>query len=147
MLLLLRYRVPRILVLARDPDAWHCTQKTDELNTYLMVRFFVFKKPNTQREPAIPADVAISKSALYSRIGTADAESTTALLYPQQDIDAALRLARAEVTFCRIWKRKSVPLVASFFPVSSHTIHATNTCSVLGTLKPSQRLPKQKVLR
>uniref|UniRef100_A0A672TRP8 Transforming acidic coiled-coil containing protein 2 n=2 Tax=Strigops habroptila TaxID=2489341 RepID=A0A672TRP8_STRHB len=49
------------------------------------------------REPAIPADVSISKSALYSRISTADAESTTGLLYPQQDLDSALRLARAEI--------------------------------------------------
>ncbi|KAM9010601.1 transforming acidic coiled-coil-containing protein 2 isoform 2-T2 [Ara ararauna] len=51
----------------------------------------------SKREPAIPADVSISKSALYSRIGTADAESTTGLLYPQQDLDSALRLARAEI--------------------------------------------------
>ncbi|XP_074446364.1 transforming acidic coiled-coil-containing protein 2 isoform X20 [Larus michahellis] len=50
-----------------------------------------------QREPAIPADVSISKSALYSRIGTSDAESTAGLLYPQQDLDSALRLARAEI--------------------------------------------------
>ncbi|XP_021255929.1 transforming acidic coiled-coil-containing protein 2 isoform X1 [Numida meleagris] len=50
-----------------------------------------------QREPAIPADVSISKSVLYSRIGASDAESTTSLLYPQQDLDAALRLARAEI--------------------------------------------------
>ncbi|XP_075011324.1 transforming acidic coiled-coil-containing protein 2 [Calonectris borealis] len=50
-----------------------------------------------QREPAIPADVSISKSALYSRIGTSDAESTTGLLFPQQDLDSALRLARAEI--------------------------------------------------
>ncbi|XP_010147156.1 PREDICTED: transforming acidic coiled-coil-containing protein 2-like, partial [Eurypyga helias] len=49
------------------------------------------------REPAIPADVSISKSALYSRIGASDAESTTGLLYPQQDLDSALRLARAEI--------------------------------------------------
>uniref|UniRef100_A0A8C5J8G5 Transforming acidic coiled-coil containing protein 2 n=1 Tax=Junco hyemalis TaxID=40217 RepID=A0A8C5J8G5_JUNHY len=49
------------------------------------------------REPAIPADASISKSALYSRIGASDAESTTALLYPQQDLDSALRLARAEI--------------------------------------------------
>ncbi|XP_009879897.1 PREDICTED: transforming acidic coiled-coil-containing protein 2 [Charadrius vociferus] len=49
------------------------------------------------REPAIPADVSISKSALYSRIGTSDAESTAGLLYPQQDLDSALRLARAEI--------------------------------------------------
>ncbi|XP_025970751.2 transforming acidic coiled-coil-containing protein 2 isoform X3 [Dromaius novaehollandiae] len=50
-----------------------------------------------QREPAIPADISISKSALYSRIGTSEAESTTGLLYPQQDLDSALRLARAEI--------------------------------------------------
>uniref|UniRef100_A0A669PQM0 Transforming acidic coiled-coil containing protein 2 n=1 Tax=Phasianus colchicus TaxID=9054 RepID=A0A669PQM0_PHACC len=50
-----------------------------------------------QREPAIPADVSISKSVLYSRIGASDAEGTTSLLYPQQDLDAALRLARAEI--------------------------------------------------
>ncbi|XP_032301432.1 transforming acidic coiled-coil-containing protein 2 isoform X4 [Coturnix japonica] len=50
-----------------------------------------------QREPAIPADVSISKSMLYSRIGASDAEGTTSLLYPQQDLDAALRLARAEI--------------------------------------------------
>ncbi|XP_030309573.1 transforming acidic coiled-coil-containing protein 2 isoform X3 [Calypte anna] len=52
---------------------------------------------HSKREPAIPADVSISKSALYSRIGAPDAESTTALLYPQQDLDSALRLARAEI--------------------------------------------------
>ncbi|KAM6415993.1 transforming acidic coiled-coil-containing protein 2 isoform 2-T4 [Rhynochetos jubatus] len=51
----------------------------------------------SEREPAIPADVSISKSALYSRIGASDAESTAGLLYPQQDLDAALRLARAEI--------------------------------------------------
>ncbi|XP_069653247.1 transforming acidic coiled-coil-containing protein 2 isoform X10 [Haliaeetus albicilla] len=51
----------------------------------------------SKREPAIPADVSISKSALYSRIGTSDAEGTTGLLYPQQDLDSALRLARAEI--------------------------------------------------
>ncbi|XP_062436673.1 transforming acidic coiled-coil-containing protein 2 isoform X2 [Rhea pennata] len=52
---------------------------------------------DAEREPAIPADVSISKSALYSRISTSEAESTTSLLYPQQDLDSALRLARAEI--------------------------------------------------
>jgi len=99
-----------------------------------MVRFFVFKKTNTQREPAIPADVSISKSALYSRIGTSDAESTTGLLYPQQDLDSALRLARAEVIFFRIWKRKRVPPVVYVFPVLSLMIHVTNTRSVPETV-------------
>lgn len=74
-----------------------------------MVHFFVFKKTNTQREPAIPADVSISKSALYSRIGTSDAESTTSLLYPQQDLDSALRLARAEVICQNLEKHIRVP--------------------------------------
>ncbi|XP_019411448.1 PREDICTED: transforming acidic coiled-coil-containing protein 2 isoform X1 [Crocodylus porosus] len=50
-----------------------------------------------QRDPGIPADIPISKSALYSRIGTSDAENTTNLHYPQQDIDSALRLAREEI--------------------------------------------------
>ncbi|XP_009908697.2 transforming acidic coiled-coil-containing protein 2 isoform X7 [Dryobates pubescens] len=49
------------------------------------------------REPAMPADVSISKSALYSRIGASDAEGTAGLLYPQPDLDSALRLARAEI--------------------------------------------------
>ncbi|XP_066856560.1 transforming acidic coiled-coil-containing protein 2 isoform X5 [Anser cygnoides] len=56
-----------------------------------------FRSLDAEREPAIPADVSISKSALYSRIGTSDAESTASLLYPQQDLDSALRLARAEI--------------------------------------------------
>lgn len=99
-----------------------------------MVRFFVFKKTNTQREPAIPADVSISKSALYSRIGSSDAEGTTGLLYPQQDLDSALRLARAEVIFFRIWKRKYVPLVVCFFPVFSQMIHIMNTWFFLETI-------------
>ncbi|KAI1236143.1 hypothetical protein IHE44_0001417 [Lamprotornis superbus] len=86
-----------VLASCASEGAQISTQKTHELNTYLMVLFFVFKKPNTQREPAIPADVSISKSALYSRIGASDAETTTALLYPQQDLDSALRLARAEI--------------------------------------------------
>ncbi|XP_051475265.1 transforming acidic coiled-coil-containing protein 2 isoform X3 [Apus apus] len=51
----------------------------------------------SQRDAAIPADVPISKSALYSRIGASDAEGTTGLLYPQPDLDSALRLARAEI--------------------------------------------------
>ncbi|XP_042719750.1 transforming acidic coiled-coil-containing protein 2 isoform X6 [Lagopus leucura] len=56
-----------------------------------------FRSLDAEREPAIPADVSISKSVLYSRIGASDAEGTTSLLYPQQDLDAALRLARAEI--------------------------------------------------
>ncbi|XP_064000301.1 transforming acidic coiled-coil-containing protein 2 isoform X3 [Pogoniulus pusillus] len=44
-----------------------------------------------------PADLPISKSALYSRIGASDSDSTSSLLYPQQDLDSALRLARAEI--------------------------------------------------
>ncbi|XP_044880220.1 transforming acidic coiled-coil-containing protein 2 isoform X2 [Mauremys mutica] len=49
-----------------------------------------------QKEPAIPADVSISKSTLYSRISTSEAENTTDLLYQQEDLDSALRIARQE---------------------------------------------------
>ncbi|KAM7170069.1 transforming acidic coiled-coil-containing protein 2 isoform 5-T5 [Macrochelys suwanniensis] len=49
-----------------------------------------------QKEPAIPADVSISKSTLYSRISTSEAENTTDLLYQQDDLDSALRIARQE---------------------------------------------------
>ncbi|XP_024072769.2 transforming acidic coiled-coil-containing protein 2 isoform X7 [Terrapene carolina triunguis] len=48
------------------------------------------------KEPAIPADVSISKSTLYSRISTSEAENTTDLLYQQEDLDSALRIARQE---------------------------------------------------
>ncbi|KAM4851463.1 transforming acidic coiled-coil-containing protein 2 isoform 2-T2 [Thomomys bottae] len=50
-----------------------------------------------QRESAHPADVPISKTALYSRIGTAEVEKPTGLLFPQPDLDSALQVARAEV--------------------------------------------------
>uniref|UniRef100_A0A8D0LB17 Transforming acidic coiled-coil-containing protein C-terminal domain-containing protein n=1 Tax=Sphenodon punctatus TaxID=8508 RepID=A0A8D0LB17_SPHPU len=49
------------------------------------------------REPAVPADVSISKSALYSRIGTSEIENTSGLRYQQQDLDSALRVAREEI--------------------------------------------------
>ncbi|XP_014742263.1 PREDICTED: transforming acidic coiled-coil-containing protein 2 isoform X9 [Sturnus vulgaris] len=62
-----------------------------------LARQIALSSLRSKREPAIPADVSISKSALYSRIGASDAETTTALLYPQQDLDSALRLARAEI--------------------------------------------------
>ncbi|XP_036163563.1 transforming acidic coiled-coil-containing protein 2 isoform X4 [Myotis myotis] len=50
-----------------------------------------------QREAAHPADVSISKSALYSRIGAAEAEKAPGLLFQPPDLDAALQVARAEV--------------------------------------------------
>ncbi|XP_077206077.1 transforming acidic coiled-coil-containing protein 2 isoform X4 [Paroedura picta] len=50
-----------------------------------------------QREPAVSSDVSISKSTLYSRISSSEAESTSGLLYQQQDLDSALRVAREEV--------------------------------------------------
>ncbi|XP_074856616.1 transforming acidic coiled-coil-containing protein 2 isoform X2 [Carettochelys insculpta] len=49
-----------------------------------------------QKEPAIPADVSISKSTLYSRISTSEAENASGLLYQQEDLDSALRIAREE---------------------------------------------------
>ncbi|XP_004374968.1 transforming acidic coiled-coil-containing protein 2 isoform X2 [Trichechus manatus latirostris] len=50
-----------------------------------------------QREAAHPTDVSISKTALYSRIGTSEAEKAPGLLYPQPDLDSALQIARAEI--------------------------------------------------
>ncbi|XP_050814874.1 transforming acidic coiled-coil-containing protein 2 isoform X12 [Gopherus flavomarginatus] len=52
--------------------------------------------PIEMKEPAIPADVPISKSTLYSRISTSEAENTTDLLYQQEDLDSALQIARQE---------------------------------------------------
>nr|KAF6459212.1 transforming acidic coiled-coil containing protein 2 [Rousettus aegyptiacus] len=49
------------------------------------------------REAAHPADVSSSKTALYSRIGTAEVEKPTGLLLPQPDLDSALQIARAEI--------------------------------------------------
>ncbi|XP_012877418.1 PREDICTED: transforming acidic coiled-coil-containing protein 2 [Dipodomys ordii] len=49
------------------------------------------------RESAHPADVSISKTALYSRIGTTEVEKPAGLLFPQPDLDSALQVARAEV--------------------------------------------------
>ncbi|XP_029788585.1 transforming acidic coiled-coil-containing protein 2 isoform X8 [Suricata suricatta] len=50
-----------------------------------------------QREAGHPADVSISKSALYSRIGTAEVDKPAGLLFQQPDLDSALRIARAEI--------------------------------------------------
>ncbi|XP_036915498.1 transforming acidic coiled-coil-containing protein 2 isoform X11 [Sturnira hondurensis] len=50
-----------------------------------------------QREAAHPTDVSISKTALYSRIGTTEVEKPPGLLFQQPDLDSALQVARAEV--------------------------------------------------
>ncbi|XP_039106418.1 transforming acidic coiled-coil-containing protein 2 isoform X6 [Hyaena hyaena] len=49
------------------------------------------------REAGHPADVPISKTALYSRIGTAEVDKPAGLLFQQPDLDSALRIARAEI--------------------------------------------------
>lgn len=49
------------------------------------------------RDAAHPPDVSISKTALYSRIGTSEVEKPTGLLFQQPDLDSALQVARAEV--------------------------------------------------
>ncbi|XP_045659283.1 transforming acidic coiled-coil-containing protein 2 isoform X3 [Ursus americanus] len=54
-------------------------------------------RQDTKRETAHPADVSISKTALYSRIGTAEVEKPAGLLFQQPDLDSALRIARAEI--------------------------------------------------
>ncbi|XP_066478633.1 transforming acidic coiled-coil-containing protein 2 isoform X2 [Tiliqua scincoides] len=56
-----------------------------------------FSSLDTERDPAVSADVSISKSALYSRISSSDGENTSGLLYQQQDLDSALRVAREEI--------------------------------------------------
>ncbi|XP_054974906.1 transforming acidic coiled-coil-containing protein 2 isoform X3 [Sorex araneus] len=50
-----------------------------------------------QREAAHPSDVSISKTALYSRLGTAEVDKPAGLLFPQPDLDSALQMARAEI--------------------------------------------------
>eukprot|EP00070_Physeter_catodon_P034731 XP_028341625.1 transforming acidic coiled-coil-containing protein 2 isoform X3 [Physeter catodon] len=54
-------------------------------------------RQDTKREAAHPTDVTISKTALYSRIGTAEVEKPTGLLFQQPDLDSALQIARAEI--------------------------------------------------
>ena len=58
---------------------------------------FLKLKTIPQREAAHPTDVTISKTALYSRLGTAEVEKPTGLLFQQPDLDSALQIARAEV--------------------------------------------------
>ncbi|XP_063100946.1 transforming acidic coiled-coil-containing protein 2 isoform X15 [Cavia porcellus] len=54
-------------------------------------------RKDTKREAAHPPDVSISKTALYSRIGTTEVEKPAGLLFQQPDLDSALQVARAEV--------------------------------------------------
>ncbi|XP_043782823.1 transforming acidic coiled-coil-containing protein 2 isoform X13 [Cervus elaphus] len=54
-------------------------------------------RQDTKREAAHPPDVSISKTALYSRIGTAEVEKPAGLLFQQPDLDSALQIARAEI--------------------------------------------------
>ncbi|XP_076982387.1 transforming acidic coiled-coil-containing protein 2 isoform X3 [Tamandua tetradactyla] len=54
-------------------------------------------RQDAKREVTPPTDVSISKAALYSRIGTSEAEKPPGLLYQQPDLDSALQLARAEI--------------------------------------------------
>ncbi|XP_054584638.1 transforming acidic coiled-coil-containing protein 2 [Eptesicus fuscus] len=55
-------------------------------------------RQDAKREAAHPAEVSISKAALYSRLGTAEAEKGPGLLFPPPpDLDSALQVARAEV--------------------------------------------------
>ncbi|XP_037587322.1 transforming acidic coiled-coil-containing protein 2 isoform X6 [Cebus imitator] len=50
-----------------------------------------------QREAAHPTDVSISKTALYSRIGTTEVEKPASLLFQQPNLDSTLQIARAEI--------------------------------------------------
>lgn len=49
------------------------------------------------REATHPPDVSISKTTLYSRIGSTEVEKPPGLLFQQPDLDSALQVARAEV--------------------------------------------------
>lgn len=49
------------------------------------------------REATHPTDVSISKTALYSRIGSAEVEKPAGLLFQTPDLDSALQIARAEI--------------------------------------------------
>lgn len=65
------------------------------------------EKTIPQREAAHPPDVSISKTALYSRIGTSEVEKPAGLLFQQPDLDSALQVARAEVQWHRVEKGHS----------------------------------------
>uniref|UniRef100_G3U7T5 Transforming acidic coiled-coil-containing protein C-terminal domain-containing protein n=1 Tax=Loxodonta africana TaxID=9785 RepID=G3U7T5_LOXAF len=54
-------------------------------------------RQDAKREAAHPTDVSISKTALYSRIGTSEVEKAPGLLYQQPSLDSALQIARAEI--------------------------------------------------
>ncbi|KAM5272412.1 transforming acidic coiled-coil-containing protein 2 isoform 2-T2 [Ctenodactylus gundi] len=54
-------------------------------------------RQDAKREAAHPPDVSMSKTALYSRIGTSEVEKPASLLFQQPDLDSALQVARAEV--------------------------------------------------
>uniref|UniRef100_A0A2K6GQI6 Transforming acidic coiled-coil-containing protein C-terminal domain-containing protein n=2 Tax=Propithecus coquereli TaxID=379532 RepID=A0A2K6GQI6_PROCO len=54
-------------------------------------------RQDAKREAAHPTDVSISKTALYSRIGTAEVEKPAGLLFQQPDLDSTLQMARAEI--------------------------------------------------
>ncbi|GAB5578845.1 transforming acidic coiled-coil-containing protein 2 isoform X5 [Prionailurus iriomotensis] len=54
-------------------------------------------RQDTKREAGHPTDVSISKTALYSRIGTAEVDKPAGLLFQPPDLDSALRIARAEI--------------------------------------------------
>ncbi|XP_042312589.1 transforming acidic coiled-coil-containing protein 2 isoform X1 [Sceloporus undulatus] len=56
-----------------------------------------FSSLDTERDSAVSTDISISKSALYSRISSSEGENTSSLLYQQQDLDSALRVAREEI--------------------------------------------------
>ncbi|XP_037587320.1 transforming acidic coiled-coil-containing protein 2 isoform X5 [Cebus imitator] len=52
---------------------------------------------DAKREAAHPTDVSISKTALYSRIGTTEVEKPASLLFQQPNLDSTLQIARAEI--------------------------------------------------
>ncbi|XP_006879948.1 PREDICTED: transforming acidic coiled-coil-containing protein 2 isoform X2 [Elephantulus edwardii] len=54
-------------------------------------------RQDAKREAAHSADVSISRTALYSRIGTTEADKGPSVLFQSPDLDSALQIARAEI--------------------------------------------------
>ncbi|XP_066880561.1 transforming acidic coiled-coil-containing protein 2 isoform X30 [Kogia breviceps] len=72
------------------------TEELDYRNSY-EIEYMEKIGSSLPREAAHATDVTVSKTALYSRIGTAEVEKPTGLLFQQPDLDSALQIARAEI--------------------------------------------------
>uniref|UniRef100_A0A8C2UP70 Transforming acidic coiled-coil containing protein 2 n=1 Tax=Chinchilla lanigera TaxID=34839 RepID=A0A8C2UP70_CHILA len=90
-----QHPVPRGLAISQEPHL-QVPEKSSQKDLEVMA----LGTPSEAieiREAAHPPDVSISKTALYSRIGTSEVEKPPGLLFQQPDLDSALQVARAEV--------------------------------------------------